>query len=417
MKKLLFIEDTLDNKIAFYHLALFAATLPFDRIYSELALISLFIHTLIHLKNSRLTFSVTKTALLPVSIYLLTCLGTIYSPKISQAFFEWQIQLSILLFPVIVVLTNLDINKYIINLLFILGLSCVCTVLYLFLNALTVISYHHLPVNTIFSAAFINQNFTLPIDLHATYFSMYIALSITVIIHLLTLAVKKGQKMFLSICLIVLFAGVLPLSSRSVLISLFIIISFLIPFIYLKKNRRIRFISFSVVISAIALAFITANHTFHTRYITDLKEDLTESVINNNLLEPRAVRWACAFELIKASPVTGYGTGSEVFLLKDVYFRHHYYSAYINELNAHNQYLSIWIKTGIFGLLIYLLVLYKGFYKAVQQRNLFFCAFMVLITITGFAENILDVNKGIFFFACFFSLFYIGKVNGSASRF
>ena len=54
MKKLLFIDDTLENKISYYHLAFFLISLPFDFFYSEVVLTSFAIHTLIHLRKYRL---------------------------------------------------------------------------------------------------------------------------------------------------------------------------------------------------------------------------------------------------------------------------------------------------------------------------------------------------------------------------
>lgn len=412
MKNLLFIKDTTDNKITFYHLAFFLSALPFDRIYSELALISLFIHTLLHL-TVKPTSGRLKTAFIPLAIYLLTLIGTLYSPNLKQAFFEWEIQLSFLLFPCIFLFNPIDHRKYTLQLLFFLGISCVITICYLFLNACRVIMYNQLPIKSIFSSAFINQNFTLPIDLHATYFSMYIAVSVIMFIKLMGTTSSYALRIFFGFCLLVLFAGIFQLSSRSALVAFFIIIVFIVPFFVLQKKYRFKFIAVSLVASFIFLLFITSNSAFRSRYITDLKEDLTESVINSHLIEPRVVRWECAIELIKAAPILGYGSGSEVLLLKDVYFRHHFFGAYVNELNAHNQYLSIWIKTGIIGLIIYLFVLYKGFAKALEERNAFFLSCMVVITVVGFAENILDVNKGIFFFACFFSLFYTAEPKSS----
>ena len=51
MKEWFLIRDTLTNKISYYHLALFLVCLPFDRLYSELVLISLTLHTMIHFKK------------------------------------------------------------------------------------------------------------------------------------------------------------------------------------------------------------------------------------------------------------------------------------------------------------------------------------------------------------------------------
>jgi len=55
--------------------------------------------------------------------------------------------------------------------------------------------------------------------------------------------------------------------------------------------------------------------------------------------------------------------------------------------------------------LIYLSTLGFGFKIAVRQKDLLFFTFMVLIAIVSFSENLLDVDKGIIFYAFFFSFF------------
>jgi O-antigen ligase len=118
------------------------------------------------------------------------------------------------------------------------------------------------------------------------------------------------------------------------------------------------------------------------------------------------VRWQCAWELIRSSPWIGHGTGMELGLLKAKYLDHHLYIAYKHDLNAHNQYLSLWIKTGFIGLLFYLFLLGAGFALAFRTKDPFLAAFLMIIAFVSFSENILDVNKGIFFFSFFFSLFF-----------
>jgi O-antigen ligase len=50
---------------------------------------------------------------------------------------------------------------------------------------------------------------------------------------------------------------------------------------------------------------------FKERYISELKIDLTDNgkIIDN--ADPRLTRWSAILELIKKSPVIGYGNGSE----------------------------------------------------------------------------------------------------------
>lgn len=415
MKKIFIIEDTTENKITYYHLLIFLAALPFDRFYSELTLISLLVHTLIHLTKNKLASIKLPVIVVPAAIYLLTCAGTSYSHYRGEAFSEWERQLAILLFPLLFSVSSLDIGKYRMNLLKGLGISCILTIIYLYINATRIIQFNHLPLGSLFTTAFINHNFSEPVDMHATYFSMYIALSITTLIYLAINYHNKRSLFLYIVGLLILIAGVVQLSSRSVFIALLININIIVPLFLLKGRNIIKFIAASLSISIIIIAGLTKNDVFKHRYVTELKSDLTQESINLNILEPRSVRWSCAWELIQESPITGHGSGSEIALLKERYYTHRYYNSYVNELNAHNQFLSFLIKTGIPGLGIFLLVLFAGYKDAIRSKDLVYCSFLVIITIVSFSENILDANKGIFFFAFFYSLFYLGSKKTSAT--
>jgi len=409
MKDVLFIKDNFASKTAYYLLLVFLVSLPFDRLYSEVALITFLLHTLIHLRKKDLVSLQLRMIILPLSVYLLTCIGTLYTHYRDEAFSEWERQLAILLFPFLFLLTSLDISKYKIQLLTGLSISCVLTIVYLYINALRIIQLNHLPAGSLFSTAFINHNFSEPIDMHPTYFSMYIALSIATLFYLLIRSQKKMDRVLYGIGLLILSAGIVQLSSRAVFISLLIIINIIVPVFLLKGKQAVRFIAISVTASLLIIVTLTQNDAFKNRYVTELKGDLTQASINLNILEPRAVRWGCAWELIRESPIIGYGSGSEVALLKEKYYAHKYYNSYINELNAHNQFLSFLIQTGILGLAVFLLLLSAAFRNAIRSKDVLYCSFLVIITSVSFSENILDANKGIFFFAFFYSLFYLEK--------
>jgi O-antigen ligase len=103
--------------------------------------------------------------------------------------------------------------------------------------------------------------------------------------------------------------------------------------------------------------------------------------------------------------VFGYGSGTEKKILMESYFEKKLYNSYLNKLNAHNEYLSIMLKTGIWGLLIFLISLIYGYLVAWQNGDFLFASFMTLISFVCFSDNILDVNKTIFFFSFFYSFF------------
>lgn len=407
MKQLFLIEDSLSNKISYYHLVCFLVALPFDRFYSELVLISFVIHTLLHLTWDRVKRVLSREVIIVSAVYLVGLLSLIYSSEKKQALTEAFIQVALVLFPVTLTCNSLDLKKYKWPLLKIFGYTCTIAVAYLYIDALLTIWYFHLPFTSLFEAAFMNQNFSAPIEMHATYLSMYVAFSIC---NFLVCCSKKEaaiNRIFYFICMMVLTAALLQLSSRAVGIALLLIIFFIFPLSLFGKKRKMLVAGIAAAGVVIVFAVIQQNNAFRERYFSELQKDLSPYTNNIEVTEPRMVRWKAAMELVRESPVIGYGSGSEVALLKEKYFDHKLYSSYLHQFNAHNQYISLLIKTGIPGLLIYLSVLIYGLMIAWKKRDLSFAAFMVLLTVTSMSENILDLNKGIFFYSFFFSFFLL----------
>ncbi len=411
MKELFFIEDNLSNKISYYHLVCFLVALPFDRFYSELVLICFIIHTLIQITRDRLKMALSGEVLIVSAVYLVGLLSLIYSSEKRQALTEASIQVAMILFPVTLACNSLDLKKYKWPLLKIFGYTCTIAVAYLYIDALLTIRYFHLPFSSLFEAAFMNQNFSAPIEMHATYLSVYVAFSIC---NFLVFCSKKNaviSRIFYIICIMLLTAALLQLSSRAVGIALLLIVFFIFPLFLYGKKRRLLLAAIAAAGFVIILYVVQQNNSFKERYFSELQKDLSPYTNNIEVTEPRMVRWKAAMELVRKSPVIGYGSGSEVALLKEKYFDHKLYSSYLHQFNAHNQYISLLIKAGIPGLVIYLFVLICGLMIAWKKRDLSFAAFLVLLTITSMSENILDLNKGIFFYSFFFSFFLLVNRN------
>lgn len=405
MKKIFFIDDTVANKIGYYHLAGFLAALPYDFFYSEIILISFGLHTLIHCSKTSWKNIFTKRVFIPVSIYLLGLLAILYSPDKPEAFNVATRQLAIFIIPVLFALTDLNLEKYKLNLMCIFAFACTVTILYLYADAVRIIFYFHLPLSSLFSYMFMNHNFSLPVEIHATYMSAYTAFSLLVFLFLILKKEKLQQKWIYIIAVVILSAAMLQLSSRAVFIAFLVIINLAFPFFLFQGRKRVIFFLTTCSISVIVLLVIANTGSFKARYISELKTDLTDNVRIIDNTEPRLVRWNAIIELVKKSPVIGYGSGSEKELLKEKYFEKGLYNSYLNEFNAHNEYLSILVKTGIIGLALFIYILYFGFAVAVQKKDILFFSFMLIITIVSVSENILDLNKGIFFYSFFFSLF------------
>ena len=404
MKKLFTIQGNVEKKITFYLSCAFIFTLPFDRFYSQLILGALLAHTLIHVKKYKWRQLQKTHNLILVSVFLLSLAGLFYSPDPSQAWKDLTRQLAIFIFPVIFSLSSLPWQKYRGNLLMVFGLACVVTMVYLYLDTLRVMIYYDLPLSSLFTQAFMNHNFSSPIGMHATYLSMYAAIAIVFFTWSILQEKMMEKKIGFIIAIIILSAGMLQLASRSALIGLTAGL-FCMLFFLPKGERRLQFLALIMGIAGITVLGILNIDSFRKRYVAGLREDLDRLTMESRISEPRAARWELVWQLVAQKLLIGHGSGTEKKLLKDAYYENRYYNSYLHELNAHNQYLSIWLKTGIIGLIIYLGTLLFGFLNARKNTDPVFFSFMLLISIVGFSENLLDVNKGIFFYAFFFCLF------------
>lgn len=404
MSGLFYIEDSLANKISYYHLVLLMASLPFDRFYSHLILISFAIHTLIHLKKSEIKPIFRYRTLLLQSVFFVTVLSTIYTVNQPEAFNEWGKHITIFLFPILFCLNPLDLKKYLPQLFTWFALVCTATIVYLYADALVVIRHYQLPLKTLFTAAFTNHNFSEPIDMHATFFSMQIAVALVYLLSVLAKAPRFYHKPLHLVCSLVLAAGLLQLSSKSIFITLVIVLTVVLPLFLLTGKGRTRFIAFAGLVSIAAVVLIFNSGALRKRYFTELNRDLTKTEAGAPN-DSRLARWAAAGHLIAKRPVIGYGAGSEISLLQGEFYKDGLFNSYLNRLNSHSEYLSFLLKSGLIGLLVYLTTLAFGFTKAIGKKDLLFFTFMLLIAIVSLSENLLDVDKGIFFYAFFFSFF------------
>lgn len=383
---------------------LLMASLPFDRFYSHLILISLSIHTLIHLNKNTFKPVFTLRTLVLQSVFFITILSTIYTINYPEAFHEWGKQITIFLFPLLFCLNPLDIKKYRPQLLLTFALVCTATIGYLYFDAIITIKYYKLPFKILFSDAFTNHNFSEPIDMHATFFSMQVMLALIYMLYVLIKERSLYTRLFYLTCSAVLTAGLIQLSSKSIFVVLLVIINIALPWFLLKGAARLKYIIAAASFSVLLVVGILNSGTLRERYITELKQDMSKQSVGE-IEDGRLARWNVAAGLIAKAPVIGYGAGSEIGLLQESFFNKKLYNSYLFRLNAHSQYLSFLLKSGIIGLAIYLATLVFGFNISLKKKDLLFFTFMLLIAIVSLSENLLDVDKGIFFYSFFFTFF------------
>ncbi len=155
------------------------------------------------------------------------------------------------------------------------------------------------------------------------------------------------------------------------------------------------------------LIIVASQSTYiRDRFSSELLSDIdVKNHSEKAFSEPRIKRWQCAVALIKKAPVWGYGTGDEMVALKPEYLKHNLVLSYQYDLDAHSTYLSDLLKHGFVGLFIIVSMFIYFLVLAIQGKDFLYTAFLIILLVGFFTENILDINKGIFYFGFFNTLF------------
>ena len=405
MKEIFLIKDTPGNKISYYLLLCFVVALPYDRFYSELFLVFFALHTLLH-RKPRPVFRWNDSPWILAALYLAMVCCSFYSSWFSLALHQWEIQLSLLLLPLLFWINPIDTSAYRNHWFLGFALSCLCLVIYLYAYAGAVMFQNHFPFSRLFDGSFLNQYFSYPVGTHPTYLAMYCGFSMLVFIQEFRSAHGLLNKSLWLICSFVCFAGLLQLASKAVWIALIFILNIVIPAFEKNKRSRRRLIMVFATITMVTVTFAWLNHGMHARLISQFSGDLDRQALNKTIPEPRILRWQAAWELVEKSPVFGYGTGSEIPLLKNKYADHHLLRSLYFELNTHNQFLALWINTGLLGLFIYFLLFVRGGWRASKAKDGLGISFLLILFLVSLSENILGLNKGIFFLSFFYPLLF-----------
>ncbi|PTQ95127.1 O-antigen ligase [Mucilaginibacter yixingensis] len=401
--KLLLTGDSLQNQISYYLIMLLLVTLPFDKFYSQTAFICFAVHTLIHLRCKDLDglWNIRNLAL--ISVFLITLISLTYTHFFNLGLDELTRLLLVLLIPVFFAINPFNFSKYRDRLLLVFSVVCVGCVLFLYTCAFRRIIYFHLPLKSIFSDTFVNHHFSAPLGIHATFFSLQVAIAL---VNLLLLAIKETKWLYRCLCaagMLFLTAGIVQLGSKAILVALVLTVVLAIPILTLRGRARLRFALISAALSAMVIGGALKAKSFKERYVAELKTDFSQNTSTNESADPRLVRWQTAAEIVYKRPILGYGSGAELPLLMDAYFQKKLYSSYLFKLNAHNQYITFLITSGIVGLLFYLCTLGFGFATAYIRHDVMLMTFILLITTVSISESLLNAEKSVYFYALFFS--------------
>ncbi len=238
---------------------------------------------------------------------------------------------------------------------------------------------------------------------HAIYASMILAIAIIMAPYLYKDYAGWKRIVFI-IGAIVLIYLLFLMFRKGVIIA--IALSMLV-FLY-NKRKEIGLLKIGLVGAVLIIAGLFMRDKISERVMEMFSVNTYAQVDVDKSTSMRFTVYNCVIDDINKSPWIGHGVGDGYHLIETCLKEKYGIVFHDSKLrkNSHNQYLGIWLYTGIVGLGLFLFQLFLYFKKAKATKNLFFTQLIIFFTIVLFTENILDRQTGVLLFALFLNLFF-----------
>lgn len=411
-------------------LLVFAATLPFGLkpffLVNNLSLFLLGFNWLFEnsFADKKTQLKQNAWVLTYVTYFVLYIIGTFYSTDHSTGWFIVEKKLPLLLLPVFLAsgsgLTTKQVKWIaIVFVSSVLAAMIIClgvavqknlneghTPAYIY-NAL--VHGIHLPGRYLYFNYwyFTNKLLALPVMMHPVYFAMYIICA-AVLFHWLQVGTAKKAVIYLKYGFWLLgLIMIVFLSSRMQLFCALVLLLVFGVSYAIKTGKVVKVSILAAVLLAGTTAIVVLNPVIRERIIQSNTPGthFSENKYGEGGLSLRTYKWKYTLETIKQFPLFGAGTGDSQHLLEKTYLEHHFEIGIDNHFNPHNQYLQAMLDLGFVGLSALLAIIAALIVVAYRQGNYWSMTIIFVSATSLLTESMLEVNKGIVFFAFFPPLF------------
>ncbi|MCB9189679.1 MAG: O-antigen ligase family protein [Flavobacteriales bacterium] len=346
-----------------------------------------------------------KKGTLIITVYFFVIVsGYLWSNNKHNASFEIELNLSFLLYPLILVISNLDYKNIINNVLksFLDGL--LVSIVLAFINS--AIQYS---ISRNLDEFFYDG---LTFFHHSSYLSMYACFGVAILYYW---AFHPNKHRYISPTTNAIIIGLfsiftLFLMSKMGILLMLLVHLYSIGFWIVKHNKVV----IGLIILTSTITFLVLAFSFNTSLNNRFKELLTYNegeVISESSSGARIIAWQGCIENFKAHPLIGVGTGDVNEALNEYYMKSGHPTLALKSLNAHNQFLHTFVKQGILGLVSLILIIWVPLFMSdlKQESMRLYMAFIFVFLVSCLTESMLQTQSGIVFFAFFLTLFSLQK--------
>ncbi|GGK30678.1 hypothetical protein GCM10007962_26290 [Yeosuana aromativorans] len=259
-----------------------------------------------------------------------------------------------------------------------------------YLNQGNTIKNNLSPYNNFSSKEFFRENLLKPLDIHPTYYSVYL---ITAIIFFILALFKNFKKITLGLVIFNTLILIL-ISSKGALLSFFLIVIFLGLINFKNQKSHFYFILLIFFLAAGSLIMIP-------RVSERIDQSIDTVVLNKNKnlsTSKRLIVWKSILNFDSKYLIFGKGNVEGEKLIKNKTSL---------KLNAHNQYLQALISSGVLGLCLLLFYLFSPLLFINDFKNelsIFTICLVILFSVNFMFESMLNRQWGIVYMSYLYSM-------------
>ena len=353
---------------------------------------------------------VNKTQLVPIGLYFLIAISLLWSVNTKGSLRGLEKHLLYLIIPIsYIVMPSLSKNVLLkVFYSFAIGFA----VFALFFIGYATVNYIANGNSEIFFYHQLVEVKPLKLELNAIYISVMVAFS------LLFMIFYSKRKLLDWIVIFILFLFLVLLSSKNVFITTLFTVGL---GLFLSKKltfKRVLILGVFVVGLFSVIMFSPLKDRINQEFTSNVEEVLTQDKFNR--VYPwtgttiRLFQARIGYELLEENNLflTGFGINASEKKIKE---KHTFYNLYwgYNDYNFHNQYIQAFVELGVFGFLFILLLLAIIFKEYLNQKELIYLFFFILMASVFITESYIWRQRGMIFFFIIYGLLL--KVNEQKS--
>ncbi len=146
-------------------------------------------------------------------------------------------------------------------------------------------------------------------------------------------------------------------------------------------------------------------------FVWEYDEFINGRGINGHSLTMRLYFWKAASVIIKNNLLFGVGTGDVQDELNKTYVETHSPLSKDWFKRPHNQFITITVSLGLFGLLVFLFSFIYPVIKLKKQLHILFWPYFLILCISFILEDTLETQAGLSFYAFFYTIFIVQAYN------